>query len=246
LAEESLDKINTALGGRFKVAIVNADELEFLKKNARFMKTAMFNRLVENIKQDGQLSSVPFCMKVGEKYRVLSGNHRLQAAIKAGLTKFLVLYTDRDLSRSEEVAIQLSHNAIEGEDDVTVLKELWNEIDEINDKLYAGLDDKTLKAFDDVTLGSLSEVDILYQEASFLFLPGEKDRFDRAAAEAIKFVDAKTIDVFRLEEFDRLISALADVKKSYKIENRATALMLILDVFEEHKDDLNKDEKMRE
>ena len=236
---KSLDEINAALGGQFKIAVVGVDELEFSKKNARFMKSATFNKLVENIKKDGQLSSVPFCWKVGEKYHVLSGNHRLQAGIKAGIKTFLVLYTDRDLSRSEEVDIQLSHNAIEGEDDLTILKSLWDEIDELGDKMYAGLDDKVLKALDDVTLGPLSEVDIMYQEAMFLFLPGEKDRLDRSFAEAMKFVDAKTVDIFRFEEFDRLIDALAAVKKAYKIENRATALMIILDVFEAHKDELN-------
>ena len=122
VAEESLAAIagiNASLEGQpYKAAVVPIEGLELLEKNARFMRSETFRNLVENIKRDGGLSSVPFCLKLGDRYRVLSGNHRVQAAQEAGVKRLLVLYTDRELSREEQVSIQLSHNAIVGEDDL--------------------------------------------------------------------------------------------------------------------------------
>lgn len=103
----------------------------------------MYLQLVENIKRDKYLSSVPFCWynKTTKKYLVLSGNHRLKAGIDAGIQKFVVLYTDKDLEKQEQVAIQLSHNAIEGKDDLVILKELWSQVVDVNWKQYIGFDD---------------------------------------------------------------------------------------------------------
>jgi malonyl CoA-acyl carrier protein transacylase len=58
----------------------------------------------------------------------LSGHHRVDAAKAAGEEWLLILFTDRELSRQEQIAIQLSHNAISGEDEPTVLRELWGEL----------------------------------------------------------------------------------------------------------------------
>ncbi len=233
--EKSLASLNQALTGAYKLAVVKAEDLVFLKKNARYMTSQTFQRLVENIKQDGQLSSVPFCWLKDSKYHVLSGNHRLQAAIKAGLSEFLVLYTDAELSESQRVAIQLSHNSIEGKDDLAVLKSLWEDISDLNDKLYAGLDDKTLELLKKVTVKNLSEVKIDYQEVYILFLPEEKERLDKALKEASLLSEKSIKYAARIQDFDRFLSALDRVKKEYKIENRATALMLILDIFDKYK-----------
>ena len=80
-----VDRLNEGLINHpYKLALVNVSELEFLEKNARYMTNEMFRNLVDNIKRDGGLSSVPLCWKHDDKYRVLSGNHRCRAAIEAG------------------------------------------------------------------------------------------------------------------------------------------------------------------
>src|SRR5690606_18347494 len=79
----------------FRVAVVNVDDLLLLEKNARYMTNAQFRNLVNNIKRDGGLSSVPFCVREGDKFRVLSGNHRVMAAREAGLREILIMYTER-------------------------------------------------------------------------------------------------------------------------------------------------------
>lgn len=69
-----------------KVIQVDPKTLKLLEVNARFMRHEEFQRLVANVKQDGQLTSAPFAARNPDgTYEVLSGNHRVQAAIAAGL-----------------------------------------------------------------------------------------------------------------------------------------------------------------
>lgn len=48
------------------------------------------------------------------------------------------------MSEEHRIAIQLSHNAIVGQDDPDILKKLYDKILDIDLKEYSGLDDKTL------------------------------------------------------------------------------------------------------
>ena len=68
-----------------KIIKVNPKQIKLLEVNARFMKAEEFRKLIENVKRDGCLTQLPFCCK-NEKGElvVLSGNHRVQAAIEAG------------------------------------------------------------------------------------------------------------------------------------------------------------------
>jgi ParB-like nuclease domain len=68
-----------------RVIRVQLSELQLLEKNARYLKGPLFNRLVENIKADGCLTSFPLVARQGDALTVISGNHRVSAAIKAGI-----------------------------------------------------------------------------------------------------------------------------------------------------------------
>lgn len=132
---EELNRRIEEAGQQFKLAVVDIEELSLLEKNARYMTNEQFSRLVSNIKQDGGLTSVPFCYKEGDRYKVLSGNHRVMAAKEAGLKQVLIMYTDKEMTKSEQIAVQLSHNAIVGQDDPAILKELWSEINDVDLKI---------------------------------------------------------------------------------------------------------------
>lgn len=237
-----VDRLNEGLINHpYKLALVNVSELEFLEKNARYMTNEMFRNLVDNIKRDGGLSSVPLCWKHDDKYRVLSGNHRCRAAIEAGLEEVLVLFTDRDLSKQEQIAIELSHNAIDGKDDMAILKELWDEIDDVSLKYYAGLDDKVLEEMEKAALASLSEVKLDYRSLTFLFLPHEVEALDEAFAHAVECGGIQdTVYINRIDDFKRLLDSQAKVQAAYDVKNSATSLMLILDVFMRHQEDLQE------
>lgn len=235
MAEQSWSEI----GAPYKIASVNVSELEFLEKNARYMPNEMYRNLVENIRRDGGLSSVPFCWKHGDKYRILSGNHRVSAAIDAGLERIPVMYTDAELTSAEQTAIALSHNALEGKDDLSILKELWSELDDVDLKSYAGLDDKTLKEMEKASLQALKDFGLEYRSVTFLFLPEEEARLEEATRQAVEQGGlSETIYVNRLADFERMLKASAKVKSAYDVKNNATVMMLMLDIFNRHLEDL--------
>jgi ParB-like nuclease domain len=237
---QQIEELNAKLGGHIKIAVVPIEELKFLDKNARFMKNEQFQNLVENIKKDGQLSQLPYCYKQEDgKYKVLSGNHRGKAAIAAGLQEIPVLYTDKELTKDEQIAIQLSHNSISGEDDPIILQELYNEIDDLNLKYYAGLDDKLLEQLDNVQVAGIGEAQLDYTSVSFLFLPEERDKMVEVISEAVEEVNDETV-LARFSEYDRVLLAQSKVQSSYDVHNGATSLMLILDIFERHQEVLQE------
>src|ERR1035437_4685015 len=113
----------------------------------------------------------PFAVKNGERFLILSGNHRVQAAKDAKLTEILVLYSARELSPAQQRAIQLSHNAIAGQDDLAILRELYDEINDVALKEYSGLDDVMLGQLNPPELDLLSEKGLEYRIVSIAFLP---------------------------------------------------------------------------
>lgn len=239
-----IEKLNEALEsageilGPIRLAVVPIESLDLLEENARWMRHEMFKNLVDNIKRDGALTSVPYCWKNADRFLVLSGNHRVKAAREAGLERILILYNERELNEQERIAIQLSHNAIAGEDDPVLLKALWDKLEDVGIKHYAGLDDKTLKELEKITLSPLSEVNLDFRQATFVFLPEELERVDAVLKKALETVCSDYVYLARFADFDRKLDALAKTKDSYNTRNGATALMLILDLFEKHQAEL--------
>jgi len=239
--EASIQEINDRLGDApFKLALVPTEQLALLEKNARFMKSETFRNLVANIKKDGAPSSIPFCVKEGEKFKVLSGNHRVMATREAGFEQMVIMYTEKPLSRSEEVAIQLSHNSLVGEDDPIVLQDLWDEIEQVEMKFYSGLDDKIMEDLEKLSLQALSEVDLEYRLLTFMFLPEEAERLQEIFEKAVSLVSCDEAHLVTKGDFDRLIDGMDKTRASYGVHNSATALGLILDVFGNHMDDLTE------
>lgn len=215
-------------------------DLKLLKLNARFMRHEQFTRLVENVTRDGALTSVPFAWRQrGGSYLVLSGNHRVKAAIEAGIEEAFVMLCDDPMPKDRQTALQLAHNAIAGEDDPATLKQLYDGLEDIDWRTYAGLDDKTLGLLDEVQVGSLSEANLDFQTVTLTFLPTEQERaeaaFDAARAE---MQGSDKVLLAKLDDATRTLDALDAAGRSYGVSNAATALMLILTVFERHITDL--------
>ena len=141
------------------------------------MTDAMFSQLVENIRRDGCLTSVPLvCETQGGKLEVLSGNHRVMAAIKAGLEEADVMEVTTPLGREQRIAIQLSHNAIAGLDDPSILTELWADLD-FAFKEYSGLTEEDLAGITEIDATGISVEAPGYEEITLAFLPEEKEAF---------------------------------------------------------------------
>ena len=229
----SLDQLNQKLlASSLRIGMVPIGQCDLLEKNARFMRADQYRRLVENVRRDGQLTSVPFAIKRGARYLILSGNHRVQAAKDAGLAEVILLYTEQELTHDQQLAIQLSHNAIVGQDDLAILRELYNEIANVAMKEYSGLDDAALGQMEPPKLTPLSEDDLKARVVSIIFLPEEVERAERVFDELLKQAMGERTWVNRFADYDRFLDALAAVKQRAGVKNTATAFGLLLDIAE--------------
>lgn len=210
-----------------------------LVQNARYMRQEEYQRLVANLRRDGALTSVP--LVYGGEYAegaelILSGNHRCDAAADAGLAEIDVMLIDEPLSKDQLIALQLSHNAINGQDDPATLKALYEQIDEVDWRSYAGLDDKELALLDDVNLEGLSEANLDFQTVQVVFLPHERERARQALTDARTGADETWLAA--RADYEPALDALASTHAAHNVGNVATAFGLILDVVENHLADL--------
>ncbi|MFB7493786.1 ParB N-terminal domain-containing protein [Streptomyces sp. NPDC056161] len=210
--------------------------LTLLDVNARFLPHEQFRQLVANIERDGHLTSTPLVWNDRDTGRlvVLSGNHRTLAAIEAGLSSIWWMQIDEPLPRQRQIALQLSHNAIAGQDDPAILKELYDELESVEWRQYTGLDDKALDLLEKVDVTSLGEANLDFASVQFMFLPDELERAEAAFDAARSTATADRRWVAGLEQYELVLDALETSRAAYKIGNSATALGVILSVFERH------------
>jgi hypothetical protein len=240
-----------------RVIRIDPRRLKLLEVNARYMRHETFMRLVENVRRDGVLTSAPFCAiwkyeraddpiprheDTGDPiYEVLSGNHRVQAAVAADLAEIEVMVTDDPLRPDQRKAIQLSHNSITGEDDPALLKTIYTSIVDTDLRFYSGLDDKTLQLLDKVTPVSIGERGLQFQAVSLVFLPTEaKLAEDTLALIKHETASAKRRWIARWEDYDAYMDQMERVHAAYDIKNVATALMILLEIASRHLGDLRE------
>jgi len=225
---EVLNLLNEKLAGLFpyRLEMVTPGELKLLEKNARYMRAEQFQPLVENIKKDGNLSSLPLCYREKDgKLRVLSGNHRVQAGRQAGVEQIMVMVVGDEKDSDERLAIQLSHNAIAGQDDLVILKDLWESIKDVQAKVYAGLDSDTVKALEGIQFAAIAEQRLQYKIVTFTFLGHEVENLDELMkAIAVAFA-SDVVYLATLEAYAPLYELMLKIKKHCLIKNTTAAFM---------------------
>jgi hypothetical protein len=223
--EEHIQVINKKFKelGLCEIALVSPADCLAQAKNARYFTPEMFQQLVGNVKKDGRLESTPLVYREGEKYRIISGHHRIDSAKEAGLEKILVMITEPQ-SQDEIVSKLLAHNAIVGKDDQTILDELFQSIGDIQLKLATGLQDVIGK----VQYQSLNFKVGTWKELTFLFLPEDINLVDEALEEIVKDIQLKSSQAVRLvpeAAFDKFSATLRKIKKVENIKSNGTAVL---------------------
>lgn len=232
-------------GDGLVLKVVDPSKLTLLKDNARFFKRETFRQLRDNIAADKHLSSVPLCYQYPDgRLEVLSGNHRVQASIEAGLNKIFVLVITNELEKSRRLAIQLSHNALVGEDDQSILANLWAQIDSVADKLYSGLDSEIMKELGEVELINFTTPQIPAHVVTFMFTDGEKDQLQ----EILELLDAEAskstaVYVCQRHQYDEFMETVKKLKDAEKIRDGSLAMLKMLELSAEYLESLKaKDE----
>ncbi|WP_097103520.1 ParB N-terminal domain-containing protein [Nitrosomonas ureae] len=209
-------------------------KLKLLEGNPRYMTPAQFKRLVKNLENDGVLTSAPLIYQ----NEVLSGNHRVQAAIAAGIIEADVIEIISPLTESEKKAIALSHNAIAGQDNLSLLQEYYDSLDSFL-KEYSGLTDDIFKV-EELDISTLSVGAPKYQQLNLLFLPEEMDVF----MELVKNIGKKQESVNlcgKIDDFDQFFEAVTQTKKVMNIHNSAVALRTMAQLTMERLEEIEKE-----
>ncbi len=197
-------------------------------ENARFMPEAEFNQLVENLKADGVLTSAPLIYEGV----VLSGNHRVMAAIKAGIDEALAIEIlskgGKPLKKADKIAIQLSHNSINGRDDPNILVRLYGNLD-LSHRSYSGLTDDAFK-LDEIDIRGIGVGAPRYQDLNIIFLPEQEQEFIEFVARLEEAAKEHTALVAHYDDFSALFDAIVAVKDFKGVHNSAIALRLMAEL----------------
>lgn len=197
------------------------------------MSAEVFNRLVRNIKRDGVLTSAPLVHSARdgevEALRILSGHHRVKAALEAGIHEGACLVLEGEVTPARLRAIQLSHNALVREDDMAQLQKLWASLP-VDEQLYSGLSDGTFKLLGELPdLANLRPVTNAMQTLNFVFLPADRDMILEAIRKAGKRKNTSTLFA-AAETFDTVFEGLVEVKGRFDLIASSMGLLKLVDL----------------
>jgi ParB-like chromosome segregation protein Spo0J len=201
--------------------------------NARYMTPAEFKRLCENIRTDGCLTSLPLCCFLDDSctdIEILSGHHRSDAAIHVGLDQIEVILITTPLDEERKTAIQLAHNAVSGQDNPTVLADMYRSLG-LDAKMFSGLTDERL-SLDKLTISGLT-AGVEYEELRIAFLPEDRVRFEAALKRIGKNKAIVSTHAARYTDFDAVFDAILGVKETQNIVNSGLALRVLVDLAEQ-------------
>ncbi len=232
LINSKLEEVNKLIAP-YKLAYIDPRECELLERNAHYMEKGMLEQLASNIKEDGFLSQLPFALKKDDgKFRILSGNHRVKASIKANQKYILILYVE-NIPKDKQIAYQLSHNSLVGKDDMAMLKEIFQEIESLKYKEYTGLNDLKFIDYEKINIPSINEDDIELYEMKFIFTKAKAFQLD-AVIKALNEMEAQENTRFILGDFKEFIRMLTELKKSCKIKSNSVAFIKMLSICEDY------------
>lgn len=194
------------------------------------MTAQEMQRLVNNVRADGALTSVVLCCEEPDgTLEILSGHHRTKAATIVGLPSVTAMVITSPLTEQQKVAIQLSHNAVVGKDDKTTLAELYGALD-LTWKLYSGLTDDDVIGFKALDLAGIGAGSINYEETTILFLPEDRATVLAALKRFEKERPRKSALLAPLEAYSAFFDAIVATKEHFNVGNAAVAMTVMAEL----------------
>lgn len=207
-------------------------------------------RLTENIKRDGQLTSLPLVWLMQAEdgtptedpavYEILSNNHRVKSAREAGLTEIDVIVITNWIDRERRIELQLAHNAVGGQDDVAILEQLYESLT-LAGKEYSGLTDEVFRDLKGLSLAGFNVDGPDYQEINLTFLPEDAAQFEELVKRAAKAKD-RLHSVAHIDTFDQMFDAIVRTKEQMNIQNNAVAIGVLAQLAMERMDQIAESE----
>lgn len=229
------------IGSGLLIVRADVNVLREQDKNAHLMKPEMFRQLHENIKKRGTLESLPFLALTSKGVEIISGHHRVRASKEAGLKSIPAILDITNLNRSQIAAKQIAHNAINGFDDKSVLKEIAALIDDVDDMIesYIG---KDILGEPEGTLDKLISpmLDYDWQDMQFIFLPHQVRDLELLVTNVEGNKDYT--GAAHIDQFEGLLSTLSKYQKFSDIKNVGAAIHKMIEIANEVMDNAGFDE----
>lgn len=229
---------------RWKYAKVDISLIDEAEMNANEMTDEDFRQLCDNIDKSG-LSSVPCCYKKPNgRYVMISGHHRLRACKKLRYKTLGILYCEEsNLTKDEIIAIQLSHNALHGTDNTSILKKMFEEIQSVDFKKFAHIN------MDTIAPVNTEGVDIFAMKENFVFTvilyPNSFKDLDELYGDIRE--QAKKSDALILaseEENEKaLLKLQSEIGKEYEIKSSSITFAKLLELANERLMEIRKEKK---
>ncbi len=230
------------MGSGLVIAKVLIDKVKEQDINARIMKKEMQDQLTMNIKNRGQLESLPLLAEVNGVLEIISGHHRIKSARAAGMKIFIAIIDVSGLSRSKIAAKQLAHNAISGFDDQSTLREIVKMLNDVDDMMesFVGKDilEEPLAQYDKLLSPS---VQFDFKNITFTFLPHQVKDMD-VLLKALSSYAPDIIGVASYDECQKFIEALSKYQKFSDIRNVGAAVHSMIETVVEKMDDAGFDD----
>lgn len=219
------------IGDDLFIRIVEISSLKEQDVNAQVMQPRHFERLTENIRQRGQVESLPYCHRPNDEGQVsiISGHHRVRAARAAGMTHIPVIIDTRPMRRSEIIAKQIAHNELHGSPDREILAQLVSMIDNVDDLLTTGLDEEQLPTVEaDTTVLQVPHGEFNWRMVTLTFLPHQLASFK----EALEIIDRSSdiVGVAPVELFEDFSRAAHEYGHAANIRNFSTVVATLTEI----------------
>lgn len=240
-AKLSKDELRKVMQESVIIRKFRFDEITYLEKNANIMTDKTMERLVENVEYDGMLTQLPFLHKLPSgKYEVISGNHRVQSAEKAGLKEFYAMAAEVTLPKDQKLRIQISHNSIRGEQRNAVLIELVDEFED-TEMLRLSAADFDIEKLDNskVDFLALDAGGLDFRDVMFYFTEYEINKMDRLLADLDhRLLNQKSPTYLVMKEkHEKFVDAVTKIKNEANIKSTAVVINLIIDYIHKHKEE---------
>ena len=225
---------------RWKYDKVDINLIDEADMNANEMTGEDFATLCDNIGKSG-LSSVPCCYKKENgRYVMISGHHRLRACKKNHFSKMGILWCDeKELSKDEIIAIQLSHNSLHGQDNQSILKKLFEQIQSIDFKKFAHIN------IDEISPVGSEGISIFAMKENFVFTiilyPNSYENLDELYGDIRE--QAKRSDALILADQANempLLKLQKDIGNQYNIKSPSITFAKLLELANERLTEIQK------
>ena len=216
------------MGTGLIIAKVQLDKVREQDINARIMKKEMQDQLTANIKNRGQLESLPLLAEKDGVLEIVSGHHRIKSARAAGMKEIIAIIDVSGLSRSKIASKQLAHNAISGFDDPSVLREICKMLDDVELEQY----NKLLSP----------EVHFDFKNVTFSFLPHQVKDMD-ALVKNLESSAPEIIGVAAYEQCKQFVETLAKYQKFSDIRNVGAAIHSMIESVNQQMDNAGYNEE---